>query len=153
MVLPGGGRDDLPPAVTLPADLLGLTDHAGPHLLHVHLEPAPLAARAVLHVAASLALAGRADDVPGSCQLPSLPIVEFLQGDPQLVDHGLALVRLPATPHTPHATTEHHVENVHRRAEASPAAPAASLLDGLLSSLVIDLPLLSVGQDLVGLKQ
>ena len=64
-------------------------------------------------------------------------------------DHDLA----PLSPHTPHATTEHHVENVHRRAEASPAAPAASLLDGLLSSLVIDLPLLSVGQDLVGLKQ
>ena len=70
------------------------------------------------------------------------------------MDHGLGLVGLSASPHPSHPATEHHVEHVHRGAEpATPSSPpASSLLDSLLPSLVIDLPLLSVGQDLVGLK-
>lgn len=63
------------------------------------------------------------------------------------------LVGLSASTHATHAAPEHHVEDVHGRAEAAAAAPAAALLDGLLPALVIDLPLLSVGQNLVSLQQ
>ena len=62
------------------------------------------------------------------------------------------LVGLSAPAHAAHAAPEHHVEDVHGRAEAAAAAPAAALLDGLLPTLVIYLPLLSVGQNLVSLQ-
>ena len=140
--------------------------------------PPPLAACAVLDVAAPLAVAARADDVPGGGQLPRLAAVQLLQRHPQLVHHRLALnqeivivyyliyclwtvgmtryladlVGLSAPAHAAHAAPEHHVEDVHGRAEAAAAAPAAALLDGLLPTLVIYLPLLSVGQNLVSLQ-
>merc|ERR1711963_1358953 len=121
-------------------------------LLHVHLEPAALAAGAVPHIAPALPLTGGAELVPGGRQLAGLAVVELLKGDPQLVDHGLGLVGLSAGPRASHPPAEHHVEYVHRGAEPWASAPTTSLLDSLLSSLVIDLPLLTVRQNLVRVR-
>ena len=67
--------------------------------------------------------------------------------------HWLGLIGLTShTSHPSHSAPEHHVEHVHGGAEA-PSSPApAPLLDCLLPALVIDLPLLTVRQDLVRLK-
>ena len=70
--VPAAGWYNLSPALTLPTHLLGLADHAGPHLLHVHFEAAALAARAVPHIAPSLPLTGGAELVPGGRQLAGL---------------------------------------------------------------------------------
>ena len=69
---PAAGRYDLSPALALPTHLLGLADHAGTHLLHVHLEPAALAAGAVPHIAPALPVTGGAELVPGGRQLAGL---------------------------------------------------------------------------------
>ena len=68
------------------------------------------------------------------------PVVEIFKWDGELVDNILAL------PGTPRPTTptqpEEHVEDVHGGAE--PTAPCATFFDGLLASLVVDLPLLGI---------
>ena len=81
-----------------------------------------------------------------------LPIVKFLQSDPQLVDHRFGLVRLSSSSHTAHPSSEHHVENVHGGAKSSPTSPCSSLLDSLLPSFIIYLFFLWVWENLIGLK-
>ena len=55
----------------------------------------------------------------------------------------------PGSPVTPAVSAaEEHVEEVRGRVEASSTAPSA-LLDPLLAVLVIELPFLGVGQDLL----
>lgn len=74
-----------------------------------------------------------------------LPGVEFLQGDTELVNHRLGLVALPGrAAHAPHAASEHHVEHVEGGTEAPAPAPASTLLDGVLTTLVINLSFLRV---------
>ena len=84
-------------------------------------------------------------------KLPHGSIVHILQGHGQLVDKvlGPSGTSPAATTTKWISTTKEHVKDVHGVAgEASTAH--ASFLDGLLSALVIEPPLLRVGQHLVG---
>lgn len=78
-------------------------------------------------------------------QFPHGPIVKFFEGDTQLMDHICTLI----VPFSCSASKE-HVEYVHGGRHAT--SPSYSpLFDGLLASEVIDLPLLRIRQNFIGL--
>ena len=94
-----------------------------------------------------------ADNVLLESKLAHSAVVHVLQGHGELVHQVLrpAGTSLPAAAERITAATaaEEHVEDVHGvHAGAAPTGP--SLLDTLLARLVVKLPLLRVGQHLVG---
>ena len=91
-----------------------------------------------------------ADDVLLQSQLTNGPLVEFFQGHAELVHDVLTptFASPPPSPTEP-ARTEEHVEEVHGARE--PTAPAP-LLEGLLAILIVNLPLLGIGERFVGLQ-
>merc|ERR1719403_663066 len=96
-------------------------------------------------------IASITDDVLLQGQFPHSSVVHVLQGHGQLVHKifGSSWASLTSAPERVSASEE-HVENVHRIAGEPSASSHASLLDGLLSSLVVQTSLFRVGQNLIG---
>ena len=92
-----------------------------------------------------------ADNVLLESQLAHSAVVHVLQGNGELVHQVLRPARtsLPAAAEgiTAATSAEEHVEDVHGVHAAASTRP--SLLDTLLARLVVELPLLRVGQHLV----
>jgi len=132
---------------------LDLLHHAGAQLLDPHLHPATSAGGTLLYGPGLPAqpIASITDDVLLQGQFPHSSVVHVLQGHGQLVHKifGSSWASLTSAAEGVSASEE-HVENVHRIAGEPSASSHASLLDGLLSALVVQTSLFRVGQDLIG---
>merc|ERR1719328_504563 len=144
LLAPELGINSYPLSVALPAHRLDLLHHSRTQLLDSHLHACSPAVGTLLYSArlATDPLTAIADNVLLESQLAHSAVVHVLQGHGELVHQVLR----PAGTSLP-AAAEEHVEDVHGVHAAASTRP--SLLDALLARLVVELPLLRVGQHLV----
>merc|ERR1719461_166007 len=153
LLAPELGINSFPLSVALPAHRLDLLHHSRTQLLDSHLHACSPAVRTLLNSArlATDPLTAVADNVLLESKLAHSAVVHVLQGHGELVHQVLRPARtsLPAAVERITAATsaEEHVEDVHGVHAGASTRP--SLLDTLLARLVVELPLLRVGQHLV----
>lgn len=148
--------DDLALTIAVGADSLEALDH-GTHLAHHGLHTAAIAACARLDGAllAATTLAARTDDGLLQGQLGDLAAVDIFQVNLVHVVNGASLLGASIA----HATTEHAAEATTAAEELREqvlgvhTTGATTTFQTLLTILVVDLTLLGVGQNLVGVRQ
>lgn len=145
--------DDLTLTIAVRADGLEALDH-GTHLAHHGLHTASVTARALLDgtVFATTALAAGTDDGLLQGQLGDLAAVDVLQVNLVHMVNGASLLGTGIA----HATTEHSTESTAAAEELREqvlgvhTTTGTAALQTLLTILVVDLALLGVGKNLVG---
>lgn len=149
--------NDLALTVTVGADSLETLDH-GTHLAHHGLHTGTVATSALLDgtLLATAAITACTDDGLLQSQLRDLALVDVLQVDLVNVVDCAGLLWASVT----HATAEHAAEGTTTATEelreqilGVHTTATTSVLQTLLTILVVDLTLLSVGQNLVGVGQ
>lgn len=146
--------DDLTLSVTVGADSLESLDHRA-HLAHHGLHTMTITARTPLNstLLATVAIALGADDGPLQGQLGDLASVDILERDLVSVVNSSGLGRstlVHTTKHATEATSEAAAaEELSKQVLGSHTATGASFKTSL-AILVVDLSLLGVGKDLVG---
>lgn len=148
--------DDLALTIAVRADSLEALDH-GTHLAHHGLHTATVAARALLDgtILATAALTARTDDRLLQGQLGDLTTVDILQVDLVHMVNGASLLGACVA----HATTEHSAKSTTAAEELREQVLGVHTTTGtaafqtLLTILVVDLTLLGVGKNLVGVRQ
>merc|ERR1719489_348093 len=137
--------DPFPLAAAIRTHLLHLLHHAGSDAVHLHLDSLSPATRTFLHGTgfSPSALALVAYDVLAQGQPLGEAVAHVVKGNPQSVDHVLALLRSSPAAVASHsaAATKEHVEYVKGIVTA---VATTSFLQRLLAALVIDLTLLLV---------
>lgn len=148
--------DDLTLTVTVRADGLEPLDH-GAHLAHHGLHTGAIATRARLDGAflTAAAITARANDRLLQSQLGDLAAVDILEVDLMHVVNSTGLLGTRVT----HTTAEHATETAAAAEELSKeilgthSSSAGTTFETLLTELVVDLTLLRIGQDFVGMRQ
>lgn len=148
--------DDLTLAIAVGADSLEALDHRT-HLAHHGLHTATIAARALLDgaVLATAALTAGTNDRLLEGQLGDLTAVDILQVDLVHMVDGASLLGAGVA----HATAEHPAERTATAEELGEqilgvhTTAGTAAFQTLLTILVVDLTLLGVGKNLVGVRQ
>lgn len=148
--------DDLTLAIAVGADSLEALDH-GTHLAHHGLHTAAIAACARLDgaILTATTFAAGTDDGLLQGQLRDLATVDIFQVNLMHVVNGASLLRASVA----HATAEHATEAAAAAEELREqvlgvhTTGAATTFQTLLTILVVDLTLLRVRQNLVGVRQ
>lgn len=152
--------DDLSFTVAVRADGLEALDH-GAHLAHHGLRTGTAATSAALDctLLASAAVTLRANHRLLQRQFRDLSAVDIFQGDLVDVVNGAGLLRARIS-HSTTTTTKHATkgaasttEELREQVLGIHPATAAALLQPFFSILIVHLPFLGIGQDLVGLGQ
>lgn len=149
--------DDFAFTVAVGADSLEALDH-GAHLAHHGLHTSTIAARALLNGAllASKTVALGADDGPLQRKLGDLASVDVLERDLVGVVNGAGLGRaavLHTTEHASHAAKATAAEELSKQIFSSHATTTPSTaLETCFTILIVDLSLLGIGEDLVGVR-
>lgn len=134
---------DLPLTSAVSALALRLRVHAGTQLDQSSNHSSSLALGAFSDVIASLALAGLADTVSSDLHVFHGAVVDLLQSDLQLHQLGLTLTWTSLLSST--TSSSEHLEQV---AKAS-SSGSTTILNSLLSVVIIELSLLGIGEDFV----
>jgi hypothetical protein len=150
--------DNLTLTVTVRADSLEALDHRT-HLAHHSLHTATVAARALLDSSflTAAAITATADNGLLECQLGDLALIDILEVNlVHVVDcPGLlgALFTHATAEHAAEGTAAAAAEELREQVLSVHAAATAAMLQAFLTELVIQLTLLRIGENLVGVRQ